>query len=729
MALCILLHVGFAVGAVEVKPILTRWAADVSPTNVHPEYPRPQFVRKDWLNLNGLWDYAITQDNQHPPLTYAGQILVPFPIESQLSGVNARLDESSTLWYRRKFKLPQGWKGQRILLNFGAVDWSATVLLNGKVMGSHRGGYDTFSFDLTDGLHVDGDNELVVAVMDPTEGDQPRGKQSRKPEGIFYSSTSGIWQTVWLEPVGQVRLTSVRFVTELETGSVRVWPQANTHDPQVEVDVVALLDGVEVGRMTCAVGQETSMKISKVLPWSPSSPQLYDLSFKLRRGAAVLDEVGSYFGMREVYLGVDASGEQQIFLNGQPLFQTGVLDQGYWPDGLYTAPTDEALRHDLLTARKLGFNLVRKHVKVEPERWYYWADRLGLLVWQDMPSGNNATEEGRREFRRELERMVEQKFNHPSVVMWVLFNEGWGQFDTERLVRWLKAIDPTRLVNNASGWTDAKTGDVIDVHSYPDPVVPSPEPARAGVIGEFGGLGLGIDGHTWSDQTWGYQSMQNKEKLTSRYCALLDKVWELQKANGLAAAVYTQLTDVESECNGFLTYDREVLKVDVDRVAEANSRKPVALNGAIVMPSARYGAFSWRYTTNPPPEGWMNSEFDDSNWDKAPGGFGSTQTPGAVVRTGWLSPDIWLRRAFFLDGQPSKPLKLIIHHDEDAQVYLNGVFAAKLTGYAVGYLVIDITPEAQAAVRQGQNLISIHCHQSTGGQFIDAGIVEVNRQP
>jgi len=707
--------------------MLTRWAATVSATNAHPEYPRPQFTRRDWMNLNGLWDYAIASEGRRPPSDYAGRILVPFPIESHLSGVETRLDENHTLWYRRQFELPAAWRGRQIHLNFGAVDWETTVMLNGRVVGNHRGGYDSFSFDLTPGLNWDGANELIVAVKDPTEGDQPRGKQSRKPEGIFYTPTSGIWQTVWLEPVDPVHLTAVRLVPDLGNGAVRVWPLANTVGEECDVEVTVSLEGEEVGRALCKVGQEVTVRLSKVRPWSPATPRLYDVVVRLRDGASVRDEVGSYFGLREVYIGLDASGDQQIFLNGQPLFQTGVLDQGFWPDGLYTAPSDEALRHDLEMARKLGFNLVRKHVKVEPERWYYWADRMGLLVWQDMPSGNNATEAGRREFRRELERMVDQKFNHPCIVMWVLFNEGWGQFDTERLVRWLKAADTRRLVSNASGWTDAKTGDVIDVHSYPEPVVPAPETTRAGVLGEFGGLGLGIEGHTWSQQTWGYQSMEDGEKLTDRYCALLDKVWELRKANGLSAAVYTQLTDVESECNGFLTYDREVLKVNLNKVAEANTRKPVEIEGVAIMPNGRYGAFAWRYTTNQPPENWADFGFDDSKWGEGPGGFGSKVTPGAVVRTDWLSSDIWMRRPFYLDSLPVKPVQLIIHHDEEAEVYLNGVLAARVGGFTVGYIVVEVSAEAQATLRTGKNVMAVHCHQSSGGQFIDAGLMGVLR--
>lgn len=707
----------------ETNYMLTRWAASVSPTNVHPEYPRPQFVREQWQNLNGLWDYAISKDGQRVPQAFDGKILVPFPVESYLSGVGRRLAESSTLWYRRRFTVPAAWNGQRLQLHFGAVDWSASVWLNGHLIGAHRGGYDNFSFDLTANLNWDRDNELVVAVMDPTEGDQPRGKQSRKPEGIFYTPSSGIWQTVWLEPVPQFNLSSVRVVPDFVAGSVRVTPFANTLASDMSVEVVANFAGKEAGRGVCAVGAEATVRLTEVHPWSPASPQLYGVTIRLLRGSAVVDEVQTYFGLREIHVGLDEKGMRRLFLNGQQLFQIGVLDQGFWPDGLYTAPTDDAMREDLEMAKRLGFNLVRKHVKVEPERWYYWADKLGLLVWQDMPSGNNATESGRRDFRMELERMMDQKMNHPSIVMWILFNEGWGQFDTERLVRWMKAMDPTRLVDNASGWTDAKIGDVIDTHSYPEPSVPVPEGARAGVIGEFGGLGLSVEGHRWSQQTWAYQVMPDAEKLMIRYAALMDKVWELQKVNGLGAAVYTQLADVETESNGFLTYDRHALKIDADKVFQANTRQSGSFVGEMLLPNALQGEYRWQYTTNAPAGDWFKADFNSSSWSQGMGGFGTTATPGTVVRTEWKTDDIWLRRKFVLPESSSKSWSLAIHHDEDAEVYLNGVLAAQLGGHTVGYMVVPVLDEAQLALRNGTNVIAVHCHQTSGGQYIDVGLI------
>ncbi len=699
-------------------PMVTRWSKEVGVTNVLPEYPRPQLVRDSWQNLNGQWDYAIVRQTDPQPSRYQGKILVPFPVESHLSGVGQALDENSVLWYRRHFTIPDSWRGQRVLLHFGAVDWETKVFLNGRFLGVHRGGYDPFSFNLSEAIRWNEPNELVVSVWDPTEGDQPRGKQSRKPEGIFYLASSGIWQTVWLEPVPPVGIAFLKLTTDFRSHTLKIGVLANSLAEDLQVDVAASFAGELAGRTAGLAGAELSLPLRLIRPWSPARPDLYDLEVTLRRGSQVLDRVRSYFGLRDIQLCTDASGARRLCLNGEPLFQMGVLDQGFWPDGLHTAPSDEALRFDLETARHLGFNLVRKHVKVEPERWYYWADKLGMLVWQDMPSGNNATEAGRRQFEMELMRLVEQRGNHPSVVMWVLFNEGWGQFETERLVRRLKTVDPSRLVNNASGWTDMKVGDVLDLHSYPDPAGPVAESHRAGVLGEFGGLGLGVTNHTWSTQTpWGYRLMPDADKLATQYGLLLDKVWGLQKSNGLAAAVYTQLTDVETECNGFLTYDREVLKVDPLQVRFANQ------NPQRIFADAREQPALWSYTTRQPGPEWMQLGFDASDWPTGLAGFGTRQGPNVIVQTTWETPEIWLRRDFVLGPEVPPPLVLTMYHDEDVEVYLNGVLALRETGYSVSHKVFTISPEAQAALRPGRNVVAVHCRQTTGGQFIDVGLV------
>lgn len=707
---------------VQADTMVTRWARDVTPDNVWREYPRPQMVRERWLSLNGVWDYAVTSNEGKPPVHFEGKILVPFPIESHLSGVGRRLDEHQALWYRREFTVPTEWRGQRVKLHFGAVDWETTVFLNGRQLGVHRGGYDAFTFDLTPLLQWEGTNELRVVVMDPTEGDQPRGKQSRNPEGIWYLPSSGIWQTVWLEPVPAASIRGLYLRPDLEARVLRMRVMVDAAD-DVMVDCVASFEGQEAGRVMGASGTELTLPLHPVQPWSPDWPALYDLQVSLRRGTQEVDRVTSYFGLREIGVSTDESGRQRLFLNGKPLFQMGVLDQGFWPDGLYTAPSDEALRFDLETVKRLGFNLIRKHVKVEPARWYYWADRLGLLVWQDMPSANNASPEGRRQFESELHRMMEQLGNHPCIVMWVLFNEGWGQFDTERLVRGMQTVDPTRLVDNASGWTDSKVGNVIDLHSYPEPLGPATEASRATVLGEFGGLGLAMEEHKWSDRTWGYQGMSDPETLTRQYCLLMDKVWMLHDTSGLAAAVYTQLTDVETECNGFLTYDREVLKVDPLQVQQANRNRPVPTIASMPLPNAQVGLYAWRFTTNSPPEDWLSPGFDASTWREGSGGFGTAKTPGARVNTHWDSSDIWLRREFILAPVVPPGLVLSTHHDEDTEVYLNGILAARLEGYSAGYRIVPIRDEARAALQAGSNVIAVHCHQTGGGQYIDVGLL------
>ena len=552
-------------------PLMTRWAKDVSPKNSHPEYPRPQMVREDWLNLNGLWQLELGKADDALPAgkDLSKRILVPFPVESALSGV---MQWSDRLWYRRTFRVPKQWNGRRVLLHFQAVDWETTVYVNGRQIGSHRGGYDAFTFDITDALKSSGDQELIVKVFDPTtKGNQPRGKQSLRPKGIRYTPTTGIWQTVWLEPVPAARIGRLTIVPDIDASCLRLTVEGVAAADCLVQAVVH--DGhVKLSHASGGVGTEIKLDIprQKLKLWSPESPFLYDLTVTLHQGQKTVDRVASYFGMRKIDLGKDENGFTRLRLNNRIVFQVGPLDQGFWPDGLYTAPTDEALRYDIEVTKKLGFNMTRKHVKIEPARWYYWCDKLGLLVWQDMPSGNNKTPEAKAQFEIELRRMIEGFQNHPSIIMWVVFNEGWGQHDTPRYVEMVKTLDPTRLVDNASGWKDAKVGDVVDLHKYPGPLAPPSDPNRAGVLGEFGGLGLAVDGHTWSKKSWGYRETTNAEHLTRRYQKLLGAVRGLIRTYGLSAAVYTQITDVETECNGLLTYDRKVIKVDVPKAVAAN---------------------------------------------------------------------------------------------------------------------------------------------------------------
>ncbi len=574
-------------------PLMTRWAKEVSPQNAHPEYPRPQMARQDWLNLNGLWDYAIKPKDTAKPDSFDGQILVPFPIESALSGVMKPVGPDNRLWYRRTFTVPEKWNWsadkKRMLLHFGAVDWDATIWVNGREVGNHKGGYDPFTLDITDALNQGAQEEIVLSVWDPTNtGTQPRGKQVLKPGGIWYTAVTGIWQTVWLEPVASAHIESLKIAPDFDKSAVTVQVPAasGAGKSTVRVDILDGTKVVQSGEITVEGGSGStkptlSLKVPNAKPWTPDSPFLYDLRLTLLQDGKPVDEVRSYFGMRKISLGKDENGILRLCLNNKPLFQYGPLDQGWWPDGLYTAPTDEALKYDIEVTKKLGMNLARKHVKVEPDRWYYWCDKLGLLVWQDMPSGDRfirtndpdikRTEESAKQYDTELTRIIEAFRNHPSIVMWVPFNEGWGQFDTPRIVDLIRKLDPSRLVDNASGWTDRKVGDVMDIHQYPGPAVPRPEEKRALVLGEFGGLGLPLPGHMWQqEKNWGYRNLATREELTDNYLGLIRKLHPMTGMPGLSAAVYTQTSDVEVEVNGLMTYDREIIKMDVPSVAAAN---------------------------------------------------------------------------------------------------------------------------------------------------------------
>ena len=561
--------------------IVTRWAGAVRPDKVLPEYPRPQLVRADWVNLNGLWDYAIVDKAAGRPSVWDGKILVPFAAEAALSGVGKPVGAEKALWYRRTIDVPKKWRRGKVLLHFGAVDWESTVWVNGREAGTHRGGYDPFTFDITAALEPGKKQEVVLRVLDPTdEANSPiaRGKQVMRPHGIFYTSVTGIWQTVWIEPVSSTHMEKLKLTPDTEQETLTI-------EPMVKGDAVGATMTVTVSRgqtvVASAEGPATAPAVVKIPQpelWSPASPVLYDVKAVLKKDGRVIDEVTSYAGMRKIALGKDDQGYLRLFLNNKPLFQLGPLDQGWWPDGLYTAPTDEALRYDLETIKALGLNMLRKHVKVEPDRLYYWCDKLGLLVWQDMPSALYEREawpadvltQRDAQFEGEWKAIMDALGNHPSIVMWVPFNEGWGQYDTERIAAWTKKSDPTRLVNNASGWTDKGAGDVSDIHSYPGPAMPPVEEKRAAVLGEFGGLGLPLGGHVWqAEGNWGYRNFDDTKIYEARYADLIKNLYPLVD-KGLAAAVYTQTSDCEVEVNGLMTYDREVVKLEPARFAPLN---------------------------------------------------------------------------------------------------------------------------------------------------------------
>ena len=477
--------------------------------------------------------------------------------------------------------MPKSWRGGRVLLHFGAVDWESTVWINGREAGTHRGGYDPFTYDITEALKRGAKQEVVLRVYDPTDEANKgiaRGKQVMKPHGIFYTAVTGIWQTVWLEPVPETHISGLTITPDIDRGTLTVLPAVAGDPGGATTTVTVKLEGTTVASAQGPASQPVAVAIDRPELWSPDNPVLYDLEIALQKKGRPVDAVTGYAGMRKIALGKDRQGYNRLFLNGEPLFQIGPLDQGWWPDGLYTAPTDAALRYDLETIKSLGLNMLRKHVKVEPDRLYYWCDRLGLLVWQDMPSAlfkrDAQTPEslaGRdAQFEGEWKAVMDALRNHPSIVMWVPFNEGWGQYDTERIAAWTKSYDPTRLVNNASGWTDKGVGDTVDIHSYPGPDMPPLEENRAAVLGEFGGLGLPLTGHLWQPEgNWGYRNFDDTGAYEARYADLIKNLYPLVD-RGLAAAVYTQTSDCEIEVNGLLTYDRAVLKLDPGRFAGLN---------------------------------------------------------------------------------------------------------------------------------------------------------------
>lgn len=610
-------------------PLTTKWTSQVNPRNAWPEYPRPQLQRDRWLNLNGLWEYSVRDREEAWCQEFDGQILVPFCIESALSGVGRSVGAEQRLWYRRTFSVPSVWNEDRILLHFGAVDWEAHVWVNGQAVGVHRGGYDPFTVDITNALRDTEQQDLVVAVWDPTNaGYQPRGKQVQAPRGIWYTSVTGIWQTVWLEPVPRTSIDRARIEPDFEKGIVRVSVEATDAEYGTKLFVSCSGARDTSGRLKpfpkgAATAQSPArdlveLKLPVRYPWSPETPWLYDLRVELIDDQnQTVDRVDSYFGLRKIDIQDGSGGFRRLFLNNRELFQLGPLDQGWWPDGLYTAPTDEALRYDIEVTKQLGFNMARKHVKVEPARWYYWCDRLGLLVWQDMPNGDKhigsseddleRSAQSARQFERELGALIQGLRNHPAIVVWVPFNEGWGQYDTERITTTVKSADPRRLVINTSGWADRGVGDINDMHAYPGPAMPPVESERAVVLGEFGGLGLPVKGHLWQqDDNWGYRGYSTQSELLEAYTDLFRQLQPFIR-KGLASAVYTQTTDVEIEVNGLMTYDRAVVKLpfEVTKKVHAGflppiirSEPPIFLERAKVVIEASGQPGTIRFTTD-----------------------------------------------------------------------------------------------------------------------------------
>jgi hypothetical protein len=563
----------------QTPPLTTPWTHDVSPTNALPDYPRPQLTRSRWQNLNGVWQFAAASAGDTPPAgkDLAERILVPYPVESALSGIKRHVDH---MWYRRTFTVPASWHGGRLLLHFQAVDYQATVYVNGVKVATHKGGYDAFSADVTDALKRTGPQELLVGVDDTTDiGGQPVGKQRQSGDGIFYTPSSGIWQTVWMEPVAAAHIDRLDTTPDLSAKTLRLTVRASGVTTQT-VEATAYAGHRKVGRVTGRAGDELALPVPKPHLWTPDDPYLYTLKVRILDGRKSVDEAGSYFGMRSITRGKGPDGKIRMLLNGTFVMQVGTLDQGFWPDGIYTAPTDAALRFDLEAHKKLGFNMVRKHVKVEPDRWYYWADRLGLLVWQDMPStfaGHSPSAAVKAQFETELHALVDQHRSHPSIVTWVPFNEGWGEYEPGRVVSEIKSWDPSRLVDADSGVNccdslpDNGEGDLYDNHTYVGPGTPAQQGDRAAVDGEYGGLGLKVEGHMFDPANgFAYEMEPDAATLTRRYTELQGRLLQVERQCGVSASVYTQITDVEDELNGIYTYDRRVLKPDAAKVRAAN---------------------------------------------------------------------------------------------------------------------------------------------------------------
>lgn len=570
--------------------IKTKWAEQINPTNVWAEYPRPIMERPDWKNLNGLWNYAIKPMGEAMPTAWDGQILVPFAVESSLSGVGKRVSDKEELWYQRTFDVPKNWSGKRVLLHFGAVDWKMDAWINGMNVGSHTGGYVPFCLDVTDALKASGSNTLTIRVWDPTDQSfQPRGKQVNNPSGIWYTPVTGIWQTVWLEPVAEAHIANLKTTPDIDKHLLQVEVQTEGLSGKGYQAKVSVYDGSKLVAEGAAVNNlpvQVQMPADAKL-WSPDSPFLYTVKVSLLKNGNVVDKVDSYAAMRKISAGKDKNGIMRLQLNNKPIFMYGPLDQGWWPDGLYTAPSDEALKYDIQKTKDFGYNMIRKHIKVEPARWYTYCDQMGILLWQDMPSGDrnprwqnkeyfNDTElhrsaESEANYRKEWKEIMDALYSYPCISVWVPFNEAWGQFKTQEIVEWTKQYDPSRLVNPASGGNHYPVGDILDLHNYPQPDMYLYDGSRVNVLGEYGGIGRVIKENIWEpDRNWGYVQFNTEKEVTDEYLKYAQMLKDYIP-KGFSAAVYTQTTDVEIEVNGLMTYDRKVIKLDEAQLRRMNS--------------------------------------------------------------------------------------------------------------------------------------------------------------
>lgn len=712
--------------------IMTTWGEKVTPENAWTEYPRPQLKRGEWKNLNGMWDYAIVSKEAARPRDFQGEILVPFAVESALSGVGKILQPDQKIWYRKTFELPKEWNGQNILLHFQAVDWETTVWVNGKQIGIHKGGSTAFSYDITKYLGK-GVQEVIVSVWDPTDTDsQARGKQVLDPRGIWYTPVSGIWQTVWLEPVNKIHINSIYPVADIDKGQVTLHTELSGAKGGETLNVKVFDADQIVLDKNHPVSGEIVLDIPEPKLWTPESPALYRLEVSLQKNNRVYDEVDSYFAMRKISMVKDGQGFQRIQLNNKTVFQYGTLDQGWWPDGLLTPPSAEAMRYDMEVLKDMGFNMLRKHIKVEPWLYYYYADSLGLLVWQDMVSGFetakrseqhvnwNASHDWDRpresavQWEYELKTMIDQLKFFPSIVTWVIFNEGWGQYDTKRVVDWSMEYDKTRLIDGVSGWTDRECGHMIDVHQYPGPGMEPAEqnPGRVVVLGEFGGLGLPVEQHLWnpSMRNWGYRTYGSTADLIKEYTKLMHNLYPL-RYNGLSAAVYTQTTDVEGEVNGLMTYDRKVIKMDPGllRILHHPLYGTDTRDVKKIVSDSEVKSQQLYVSTSKPAGDWQKSA--DT------GSFRKTKAPVSVKK----EETAYSISRFSINEMP-EGIYFHIQSFGDVKVYLNGTLVInKKINSKRHYEDVNIS-EFIPFLKKGENILAVECGPYDQDSEFDYGL-------